>query len=53
MALIKNNNPSIEYMCRNCGRKTIKKKRDGRPMPGKCPRKANGGPHSWVKNREW
>ena len=42
---------SIEWMCRNCGKKELRGKTAGRPQPGKCPRK-NGGPHSWVKNRE-
>ena len=23
----------------------------GRPLPGKCPRKTGDKPHSWVKNR--
>lgn len=41
----------IEYMCSYCGRKTVKGENFGRPDPGKCPRKTNGGPHSWRKNR--
>ena len=43
---------SIEYMCRLCGIKSIKKKSHGRPLPGTCPRRKTDGPHSWVKNRE-
>lgn len=42
----------IEYMCTYCGRKTIKSTRAGRPEPGRCPRKTNGGPHHWVQNRK-
>lgn len=41
----------IEYMCSQCGRKEQRGENMGRPMPGKCPRKKNGGPHSWKKNR--
>lgn len=40
-----------EYMCTYCGRKIIRAASVGRPDPGKCPRKSNGGPHSWVVNR--
>ncbi len=43
---------SIEYMCRTCGHKTIKRFNYGRPEGGKCPKKKNGGPHSWVVNRK-
>ncbi len=43
----------VEYMCSYCGRKTTKAKNQGRPLPGRCPRKKNGGPHSWRKNREY
>ena len=42
----------IEYMCSYCGKKQIKTKISGRPMPGKCPRKSNDRPHSWVVNRK-
>lgn len=48
MATIK----KIEYMCRYCGTKEIKTNLQGRPMPGRCPRKSGDKPHSWVKNRE-
>ena len=41
----------IEYMCIYCGKKTMRNESAGRPMPGKCPRKSNGGPHIWRKNR--
>lgn len=44
--------PRIEWMCTHCGRKTTRTKAIGRPDPGHCPRKKNGGPHTWVKNRE-
>lgn len=29
----------IEYMCSYCGKKTIRSSAQGRPLPGKCPRK--------------
>lgn len=41
----------VEWMCTHCGTKVGKPIELGRPDPGRCPRKANGGPHSWVKNR--
>ena len=46
----------VEWMCTYCGEKTVKTATMGRPMPGKCPRKAKNakgiqGPHSWRKNR--
>lgn len=41
----------IEYMCTHCGRKVIRSELQGRPLPGKCPRKTGDKPHSWVKNR--
>ena len=47
-----NTNKKTEYMCSQCGRKEIKLKSMGRPLPGKCPRKTGNKPHSWVKNRE-
>ena len=37
---------------RYCGKKEIKTNLQGRPMPGRCPRKSGDKPHSWVKNRE-
>lgn len=43
----------IEYMCSYCGKKTTRSETMGRPMPGKCPKKANGGPHSWKINRKY
>ena len=45
-------NMAIEYMCTHCGKKVNRGDKAGRPAPGKCPRKKNGGPHSWVKNRK-
>lgn len=42
----------VEYMCTHCGRKEVRPKTGGRPMPGKCPRKEGNKPHTWVKNRE-
>ncbi len=41
----------IEYMCRYCGKKSKKAKPQGRPDPGACPKRPNGGPHSWIVNR--
>lgn len=43
----------VEYMCRYCGKKVTRGSNSGRPMPGVCPRKSNGGPHSWVINRRY
>ena len=43
----------VQYMCRYCGAKETKPISFGRPMPGKCPRKQNGGPHSWVVNKRY
>ncbi len=43
----------IEYMCRFCGQKKMISQSRGRPEPGHCPRKTNGGPHSWVVNRRF
>jgi hypothetical protein len=42
----------IEYMCRVCGTKKTMTATGGRPLPGKCPKKSNGGPHSWMVNRK-
>lgn len=49
---------TIEYMCRYCGKKSIRSQNAGRPMPGICRRKSevSGGkslPHSWVINRKY
>lgn len=43
----------IEYMCSYCGKKSTRPPLAGRPAPGTCPRKANGGPHSWRINRKY
>ena len=42
----------IEWMCVYCGKKQILTNLQGRPMPGKCPRKTDNKPHSWRRNRE-
>lgn len=42
----------IEYMCRVCGKKEMRFTSLGKPQPGKCPKKPNGGPHSWTVNRK-
>ncbi len=44
-------NNRVEYMCSWCGKKVIRFKNLGRPMPGICPKKNNKKPHTWVKNR--
>lgn len=31
-----------EYMCAYCGTRTTRYENQGRPMPGKCPKKKNG-----------
>lgn len=46
----------IEYMCSYCGRRTIRAKSVGRPMPGNCPRKPKDKagkmkPHTWTISR--
>lgn len=41
----------VEWMCTQCGRKTTRGIKDGRPDPGRCPKKQGDRPHSWVKNR--
>lgn len=41
----------IEYMCRYCGAKVIRYATQGKPLPGKCPRKSGDKPHSWTVNR--
>ncbi len=43
----------IEYMCRVCGKRTQRNANEGRPLPGKCPRKNGDKPHSWVVNRRF
>lgn len=43
----------IEYMCTYCGRRVTKSKSNGRPDPGKCPRKTGDRPHSWTINRRF
>lgn len=42
---------TIEWMCTWCGKKVRRTEVIGRPDPGKCPRKNNTRPHTWVKNR--
>lgn len=42
----------IEYMCSYCGKKVVKMSIQGRPLPGRCPRKQGDKPHSWRKNRD-
>ncbi len=44
-------NITIEYVCSYCGRIEAKGKKYGRPSPGVCPRKVNGGSHTWKINR--
>ncbi len=49
---MKDNKPKhIQYMCTHCGMKVIRAESAGRPMPGRCPRRTNGRPHVWVKNK--
>ncbi len=43
---------TIEYMCRYCGTKKVSSVRNGRPQPGRCPRKKGDQPHTWVVNRK-
>ena len=44
---------SIEYMCTVCGTRKIVSTMAGRPLPGKCPRHPNNGPHRWVINKKY
>lgn len=41
-----------EWMCTHCGAKKIRSEIQGRPDPGKCPRRTSNQPHRWVKNRK-
>ena len=36
----------IQYMCTYCGKKTTRSSSQGRPMPGRCPKKEGKKPHS-------
>lgn len=40
----------VEYMCTYCGHRQTRPKSNGRPMPGRCP-KRDGKPHRWVINK--
>lgn len=42
----------VEYMCTYCGTRQARFQSNGRPMPGKCPRRQNGMPHRLVINRK-
>ncbi len=44
---------TIEYMCSHCGKKTRRPISQGRPQPGKCPRKNGDKPHTWVVNKRF
>ena len=44
--------PRKEWMCTACGKKEIRYVSEGRPQPGKCPRKKGDKPHSWKVNRK-
>ena len=48
--LVANKNPLVKWVCTACGQRQQRAKSAGRPAPGKCPRKKNGGGHSWVKD---
>lgn len=41
-----------EFICTYCGKKKVMPKNQGRPLPGKCPRKIGDRPHTWRINRE-
>ena len=43
----------IEYMCSHCGKRETRYAIQGRPNPGKCPRKDGNKPHTWVVNRKF
>lgn len=44
---------TIQYKCRFCGKTQTRSANAGKPDPGICPRKANGGPHTWIINRKY
>lgn len=44
---------TAEYKCTYCGKVVHRGINTGRPDPGTCPRKKNGGPHSWAINRKY
>lgn len=44
---------TIQYMCRYCGKKQTRSANAGKPSPDTCPRKQNGGPHTWIINRQY
>ncbi|MBP5447189.1 MAG: hypothetical protein J6X95_03695 [Treponema sp.] len=48
--LVVNKNPLVKWVCTTCGQRQQRAKNAGRPNPGKCPRKKNGGGHSWVRD---
>ncbi len=48
--LVANKNPLVKWVCTICGQRQQRAKSAGRPNPGKCPRKKNGGGHSWVRD---
>lgn len=46
-----------EYICTWCGKKAKRTKGEGRPEPGRCPRKPPNRdgqmkPHTWTINRK-
>lgn len=43
----------IEYMCRHCGKKQIMGDNMGKPIPGVCPKRTSGMPHSWIINKKF
>jgi len=40
----------IEWMCTQCGTRTVKGDVGGRPQPGVCPKSPSKKAHRWVKN---
>lgn len=48
--LVANKNPFVRWACTVCGQKVSRHKSQGRPAPGRCPRKKNGAGHSWVRD---
>ena len=48
--LVANKNPLVKWVCTTCGQRQQRAKSAGRPNSGKCPRKKNGGGHSWVRD---
>ena len=41
----------VQYKCSHCGQTRTVSVGDGKPDPGRCPRRTGDRPHVWTKNR--